>query len=131
MKRFSQYIIEQNFNTQTTGRVRIDNIIHNAERHKANVEIKNITPEKAQQIMAKAQNTTAKKAVQRREKMPGFRQKVDNLKDLMKKGVKLNVPFVELTASGNIQDGFHRTIESQELGIKKIPFAIIKHRGGK
>ena len=130
MKKFKEFINES-FNVQTTGKTRIDNLIHNADKMKADVKIQNVTPERAQNLMAKAQGTTGKRAVERREKMPGFRDKIDALKKLMKKGVKLNLPYVETTAGGNTQDGFHRTIAAQELGIKKIPFAIIKHKGGK
>ena len=130
MKKFKQFVTE-NFNKETTGKVRIDNLIHNADKMKADVKIQDVTPEKAQNMMAKAQGTTGKRAVERREKMPNYRQKIDSLKTLMKKGVKLNIPYVEITASGRTQDGFHRTIAAQELGIKKIPFAIIKHKGGK
>lgn len=134
MKSFRQYIAESKaniFNTQTSGKPRIDNLIHNAERMRADVKIQNVTPARAQELMAKAQGTTGKRAVERREKMPGFREKIDNLKKLIEKGLKLDVPYVEITSSGSTQDGFHRTIAAQELGIKKMPFVVIKHKGGR
>ena len=122
---FKEYIIES-FNNDSTGNSRIDKIIKNPELYKATVTIRVMKPERIQELMAKAQGTTSQKAIERRKKMPGFISKINNLKKLINQGVKLDTPFIEVTSSGSIQDGFHRTIVAQELGITKMPFILIK-----
>lgn len=114
--------------TGSTGKPRVDKIIDSPEKHNAEVTVKDITPKRARELMAKGQGTTEKKAVARREKMPGFRENIDYLKGLIENGTPMNMPYVEMTSGGSVQDGFHRTIAAEELGIKKIIFALVKHK---
>ena len=118
----------EGFDVTSTGKPRVDAIIKDPKKYNATVTVLNLSPERVQVLMAKAQGTDAKRAIKRREAMPGFRAKIDNLKKLMQQGVKFNVPFIEVSSGGGIQDGYHRTIAAQELNIKKIPFVTVKRK---
>lgn len=126
-KRYIQENVSDAFSRTNTGRAKIDDMLKNPKKYGVEAEVKMMTVKSLQTAMAKGQKTTVQKAYDKRMKMGG-RKKVDNLKDLIKKGVKLDMPIIDYAPGGFVQDGFHRALAAQELGIKKIPVAVIKRK---
>lgn len=83
-------------------------------------DIEYMSPEDYIRMVAKQQGTTYE------QQFSYIRQdKVEELKDLISKGTKLYMPFINNVKGEISQEGRHRAIAAMKMGIKKIPVLVI------
>ena len=126
-RRYIEESVTDPFSREKTGRKKIDDMLKNPKKYGVEAEVKIMTIKALQNAMAKGQKISVQKAYDKRMKMGG-RKKVDNLKKLIQSGTKIDMPILDYAPGGFVQDGFHRALAAQELGIKKIPVAVIKRK---
>ena len=115
------------FNTKETGKNKYDDYIANPEKYPdVTTEIKYVTPKEGMAAMAKGQGTSVKKIVDRRMKMGGA-EKVDKIAKDLKAGEKYHIPTLVYDNGGFSQDGYHRLMAAEKLGLDKVPVLVI-HR---
>jgi len=126
----SEITLDGVFDTSTTGKKRYDNIMNDPKNYSLlgySSEIKMMSPQRAIAMMAKGQNKSVHQITSRRMAQGG-QAKIDQFVDDMNNGVKFDMPSMYFQNGGFMQDGYHRLMAADKLGIKKVPVLIIKKK---
>lgn len=126
----SEVTLDSVFDTTTTGKKKYDNIMNDPETYSQlgyTTEIKMMSPERAIAMMAKGQNKSVFQITKRRMAQGG-QEKIDQFANDMSKGTQFDMPSMFFQQGGFMQDGYHRLMAADKLGIKKVPVLIIKKK---
>lgn len=108
------------FSVSKTGRKAWDDFLASPKG-----EVEMMSPDALMDKMAQGQGTTKTKAINKRLARGG-QEKIDNLKQLLNQGTEVDMPVLDYDRGGFQQDGFHRALAAKELGMEKLPVAVIK-----
>jgi ParB-like chromosome segregation protein Spo0J len=84
-----------------------------------------MSPKQAIAMMAKGQKKTVKQIVDRRVAQ-GAEEKVKDIVTDMSSGIKYDIPMVTISNGGFTQDGYHRLMAADSLGIKQVPILVVR-----
>ena len=116
------------FDQSKTGKPKYDDMISNPEKYpNVTTDVKTMSPQKAMAMMAKGQNRTVKQVVDRRMKM-GAKEKIKSIVKDLKSGIKYDIPTLFYDNGGFMQDGYHRLMAADAMGIDSVPIRIFQRR---
>ena len=126
----SEVALNDVFDTSTTGKQKYDDIMNSPEIYTPlgyTSEIKYMAPSAAISAMAKGQGKSVFQIKKRREKQGGDK-KVEQFAKDMSTGTKFDMPSMYFAQGGFMQDGYHRLMAAEMLGVKKVPVLIIRKK---
>jgi len=125
--KLSEVALNDVFDTSTTGKAKYDNIMNDPETYEElgiTSEIKYMSPDEAMEMMAEGQGKSVWQIVNRRKQQGGDKKVRQFAKD-MSDGKKFDMPLMYFAPGGFIQDGYHRLMAANALGIKQVPVLIV------